>query len=538
MLVHQSPTARREASSRPFRLAIVGAGWSGLSCAEALSDPVRIQAAGIAPVSICLIEAAPQPGGRARGITWLPENWQTRDPLPIDNGQHLLIGAYSATRALLARTNAQGWLQKPLQWAIPTSSGELTPRSNGGPSERLLVVPSDGGVQRLFKSVFAARVSAPFAHWPIAWKLSLGQTLARAWQSGWRADGTAAQWWQAQRLPPALLRFFWKPIVEGALNTRFEAASARVALQVLRDSLLGPAYASDTLHPLENLTHQAIAPITKTLTERGVQIAHGCRVVGLRAVLAQPDEVAPCRGGWRLEFHANSQGPAQAAGFTGLQFDAVVLALPAQVCRTLEISHTPASPHVTHAAQGTTAADLLFAQEQARWSTVRSLGVTTVYAALTPTQSQQAMLSPEILRPIAVGSGPVSMVMARPAGLHGQVISAVASATEKLHREETMALLRAALHAVLVPRLGQKVFGQIPMRATHEDQATWACTANQVDSGGAWGPSALGPLGLFRAGDDLTPGYPSCIESAVRGGIQTAEAVLALASGEKAVQRL
>ena len=122
------------------------------------------------------------------------------------------------------------------------------------------------------------------------------------------------------------------------------------------------------------------------------------------------------------------------------------------------------------------------------------------------------------------------MVLARPPVAQGQVIAAVASATTKDHHEETIHALKTALAQTLAPRLGEAAFADLPLRVTHEDQATWACTADHVDGGAAWGPSALGPSGLYRAGDDLTPGYPACIESAVRGGIQTAQAVIALAA--------
>jgi len=121
------------------------------------------------------------------------------------------------------------------------------------------------------------------------------------------------------------------------------------------------------------------------------------------------------------------------------------------------------------------------------------------------------------------------MVLARPEGPQGQVIAAVASATARENEAETHQLLQAAVSEVLAPRLGDDTFAKIPLRTTHDYQATWACTADHVDSGAAWGPSALGPAGLYRAGDDLTPGYPACIESAVRGGVQTAQAVIAQA---------
>jgi predicted NAD/FAD-binding protein len=67
-----------QAGMRP--VAIVGGGWAGLACG------VELAAAGL-PVH--LFEAAKQLGGRARRVDW--------DGIPIDNGQHLMVGAYRET---------------------------------------------------------------------------------------------------------------------------------------------------------------------------------------------------------------------------------------------------------------------------------------------------------------------------------------------------------------------------------------------------------------------------------------------------------
>ncbi|MFM8445971.1 MAG: NAD(P)-binding protein, partial [Actinomycetota bacterium] len=81
-------------------LAIIGGGWAGLACAAALSRRTS------QPISV--FEAAPSLGGRARGLLW---NDRT-----IDNGQHLTIGAYRQTFALLQAAGAPSWIRTPLNW--------------------------------------------------------------------------------------------------------------------------------------------------------------------------------------------------------------------------------------------------------------------------------------------------------------------------------------------------------------------------------------------------------------------------------------
>ncbi|NTV96840.1 MAG: DUF3830 family protein, partial [Thiobacillus sp.] len=70
-------------------VAVVGGGWAGLAAATALAD---------AGYTVHLHEAARQLGGRARTVDW--------NGLAIDNGQHLMAGAYSATLALMDRVGA------------------------------------------------------------------------------------------------------------------------------------------------------------------------------------------------------------------------------------------------------------------------------------------------------------------------------------------------------------------------------------------------------------------------------------------------
>ena len=69
----------------PARVAVVGGGWAG--CAAA----VTLAAAG---VPVTLIEQAPTLGGRARRVV--------QHGIEVDNGQHVLLGAYRQTLALLA----------------------------------------------------------------------------------------------------------------------------------------------------------------------------------------------------------------------------------------------------------------------------------------------------------------------------------------------------------------------------------------------------------------------------------------------------
>ena len=65
--------------------AVIGAGWAGCAAAVTLARLGH---------RVTVFETAPVAGGRARRVV--------RAGLPLDNGQHLLLGAYVQTRNIMA----------------------------------------------------------------------------------------------------------------------------------------------------------------------------------------------------------------------------------------------------------------------------------------------------------------------------------------------------------------------------------------------------------------------------------------------------
>ena len=94
------------------RVAVVGGGWAGLACA------VELATAGCA---VSVYESAKQLGGRARGVEVHGH--------ALDNGQHLLIGAYRDTLTLLQRIGSRHLLQAaPLVLDTPPALRLALPR--------------------------------------------------------------------------------------------------------------------------------------------------------------------------------------------------------------------------------------------------------------------------------------------------------------------------------------------------------------------------------------------------------------------------
>ena len=270
------------------RIAVIGAGWAGLAAAVALT------AAGQA---VTLFEAGRVPGGRARQAHI--------DGRILDNGQHILLGAYRETLALMTQVGAD--------------PAELLHR-------RPLQVADNTGFR-----LALPRLPAPLN---LAWGLitargvNLPEKLATArWMEGLKAaafrlpeDLTVSGWLDAAGQTGCLRRHLWEPLCLAALNTPAERASAQVFANVLRDSLGSPRRAdTDLLLPRTDLGRLLPDPASAWLTAQGVELRYGrrvrqleCRADNIRldgedfaaAIVA----VAP--------HHAGSLHPALAVDFT------------------------------------------------------------------------------------------------------------------------------------------------------------------------------------------------------------------------------
>ena len=206
------------------QLHIVGAGWAGLAAALAADQ---------AGWQVTLHEASAQAGGRARGLD-LPKL-----PDQLDNGQHLLIGAYRATLQLfkLAEQDPdQVLLRTPLDLRWP--QGEGFKMRGSQPSLGMLL-----GV-----------LQARGWRWRDRWSFV---KAALAWQ---RKHFTCDAHWHVQDLcqhhsiTDTVMQQLIEPLCLSALNTPTHLASAQVFLRVLQDAFLGGTGACDLLIPRTHLS--------------------------------------------------------------------------------------------------------------------------------------------------------------------------------------------------------------------------------------------------------------------------------------------
>jgi squalene-associated FAD-dependent desaturase len=232
------------AASQPH-VAVVGGGCAGLAAAAALA------ANGVA---VTLFEAAPHLGGRARGVSW--------KGLQLDNGQHILLGAYSQTLRMLKLAGVDtGQAFERISLRLRTQ-GELdlrAPKALPAPLHILTALLLADGLS------MADRMSA--LHF-MAWMQAAGFSLP--------ADEPLQALLQRRRQSGRLIRLLWEPLCLAALNTPLHEASAQVFLNVLRDSFARSRSDSDMLLPKRDLSALFVDPLTGCIRRNGGDVRLGC----------------------------------------------------------------------------------------------------------------------------------------------------------------------------------------------------------------------------------------------------------------------
>lgn len=262
LLVDDGSAARAPVRADPGaparRLLVVGAGWSGLAAA--------VQAAQRG-WQVCVADAAPQAGGRARNLRWdLPDGAQ----LTLDNGQHLLIGAYSATLALRRTLGLPDLPSLPFHWCDDQHRSLIAP------------VPPAPLPQALGLAIGLLTARG----WTLAERWSLIRLSLHARLQGWRAQPgeTVDALLQRMGQPASLQASFWRPLCVSALNTPSMLACAQTFLNVLRDSVGAGAQASAYLLPQQPLGDVLPEPAVRWLQQHGHEVRLGCLVDGIKRV--------------------------------------------------------------------------------------------------------------------------------------------------------------------------------------------------------------------------------------------------------------
>ncbi len=437
------------------RVAVVGAGWSGLAAAVELAT---------AGCQVDLYEAARHPGGRARRVVV--------EGATLDNGQHILLGAYTETLRLIRLT---GGIERDLMQRLPL---ELI-----YPGEFKLAAPTWlPAPLHLLYALLSAR--------GLAWrdKIAAVRFMHDMQRRHFQVvpDVTVAEFLLRHRQSVPARAFLWDPLCIAALNTAPELASAQVFATVLCDTFCGARSDSDLLIPRVDLSSLFPDRALSHVVERGGVWHPGAHVERL------------------VEFDGRIK---VCLANESTEFEAVVCALPPPRAAAL-LSGTSAS-----------AVSLKRLLEAFEFEPI-----VTCYL--------QYPAEVRLPRPMIGLSAAISQwafdrgVLGGPAGL----IAVVVSAAGRLRGLDADALAQE-VHSelgVVLPSLPRPLRQQVIV----EKRATFRCTPH-LRRPRPQGPCAGLFFAGDHVIDHSGPAYPATLEGAVRSGVAAARAALTHTAGLK-----
>jgi len=249
-------------------VAIVGAGYAGMAAAVALAER---------GIGATVFESGPVPGGRARRIQSQGNE--------LDNGQHILIGAYTEIYRLMRTVGVAetALLRMPLEirYATQFYFRRLWLPEPFGLAGGLLMARGIPFGERLGAAKFITHLKQTNFH--LAADVPVTELLARHQQNG------------------RIAHYLWLPLCVSALNTPPQLASANTFLAVLRDTLGGEGQASDLLLPRVDLSRLFPEPAAEYVRSRGGEIRLQSPIKDLAALRQSFDRVIIAVGPHQLK---------------------------------------------------------------------------------------------------------------------------------------------------------------------------------------------------------------------------------------------
>lgn len=245
-----------------MKFIVVGSGWAGLAASLQVSKLGH---------EVILVESAPQAGGRARGVKFGEDI--------LDNGQHLLMGAYQNLLKVLE------WLHIPeknvfdrVPFWIPLL--ELPPSNLSHPKDYKEIEIKFANLPKPFHLLSSLILSKGFS---IKEFYSIFKLIRFIRKSNLEVDQDVSvlQFLKNLNQSQTLIKKFWEPIALAALTTPIKIASARIFINVLQQVFNGSNDYSDLLFPTTDLSRIFPEPVTEYLKREGHTILFNTRATEL-----------------------------------------------------------------------------------------------------------------------------------------------------------------------------------------------------------------------------------------------------------------
>jgi hydroxysqualene dehydroxylase len=455
-----------------MKVLVAGAGWAGLSCAIELTK---------AGHQVTVIEASRHLGGRARALEVTLPNGETTT---LDNGQHILIGAYSETLRLMREVGVQ-----------PEKVLHRMPLTLRFPNGDALQLPD--WKKPLIKGLDVAWGVMRAKGWSSSDKFSLLRTAIDWSNQGYECAPTTSVSQLCERVSPRVMAMLIEPLCVSALNTPARQASGQVFLRIMKDSLFAAAQpgmnSSNFLLPTADLGALFPQAAQRWLEQHGAKVLLGHRLTKWKSLSNHE--------------HLAHMSLALEADVTQT-FDSIIISTPpAEAIRIIEQS------------------EQLVPWIKSYWlQTARQLQyepIATVYA-----YAKDYSLPSPIMALESTSAQPAQFVFDRGAltGHHGLLAFVVSASRGTAQEIEAQVITQGRLQLNL-PHLAA-------IQTIVDKRATFACTPAlerpknslylhpHTDIENVFAPRVL------IAGDYVQGPYPSTLEGAVRSGMAAANRLI------------
>ncbi len=446
-----------------MKVAIIGAGLSGLAVAKRLSETNN-------RFVIDIYEAGARSGGRISSFDWRLKN---ETIFSCDNAQHFTIGAYTNFIELLDKCDAlKYWSRHTFEWHMLRLQGDELHELLRFKVENLMV----------FKKTLMPYIKfmkTPTKLFFLKFYFSLFLLKNKFF-----SEYSLNYLYKKTFFSNTSINLFWKAFVENSMNTEFENSDLSTLSFLVNECLRGIPNSLEILIPETDYYSCAIKPIESNLQRNGVNFHFNSVVEKIYA-----DKKIKCRG------------------TLSKSYDAIFLAVPGHIAAKIwKKSQYPAT------------------KESLLWENQEYRHILNMWVVLPSLQAENISNKKEerfFWNPIEFkGSSYVVVTQRKTSQL--DILSIIRSACNNVNlREEEENLYEFAqifLHkkySVNLKHLDHKL-----MRVK---RATIACTHDQCKRFAVWSGTRTGIKDIYKCSDEASFNYPSTIEGAIRAGYFAAE---------------
>ena len=431
-------------------VAVIGGGIAGLAAAAELT---RLN------IKVTLFEASQYLGGRARGLDYKGV-W-------LDNGQHILLGAYHETLRLLTLANVKEsdvLLRLPLQLTMQNLSNKST-----FILKACTALPAPLHVLAGFFFASGLNAAEKFA----AIRLMFWMKLQRF---KIQQDIPLFEFLTARKQPESLTVKLWEPLCIAALNTPIKLASTQIFLNVLRDSFNGKKTDSDLLLPKVDLSELLSKPLDAYITTNGGEIKKNTTVQNIQ-------QTSDC---FIVETNTNTE-----------HFSHVVIAVAPHQLKSLKLNTESMAPYTKH-----------FSYQP----------ITTIYL-----QYPEHVRLHNTMTGITNATSQWLFDRGTLCGQHGLiavVISANGDHQSLTNTELTEKIIKEVQQ--LYPQISYPIWTKV----ITEKRATFSCESSLIKPVSNTLIENLYIVGDFISSENNAHDYPATIEGAVRSGVKCADFIV------------